>query len=236
MYCSKSPTSSLSNAEKLGVLSAKIISDNSISTEPGKNPVHIPFCWLFNRDPYMQWSIIVPYNWIVQSPINPKQPAFSHTQSHTITSHTKNPFQRVFWKADTSFLQVLLILWMSTIWIPVWYIDLHFVYLYCQCVGKYTMTIDPLGSPSIYFAPETKLVGGLSQPIWKNMLVKLDHFPKKSGWKFKKKSNEIKQWRNHLHSWNSTWNVKRSPWKRRFLLETFIFRFHVEFGGSRNLV
>ena len=32
--------------------------------------------------------------------------------------------------------------------------------------------------------------------------------------------------------WNLTWNLKRSPWKRRFLLETIIFRFHVKFRGS----
>ena len=36
-----------------------------------------------------------------------------------------------------------------------------------------------------------------------------------------------------LHPWNLTWNLKRSPWKRRFLLETIIFRFHVKFRGSR---
>ena len=32
---------------------------------------------------------------------------------------------------------------------------------------------------------------------------------------------------------NLTWNLKRSPWKRRFLLETIIFRFHVKFRGSK---
>ena len=36
----------------------------------------------------------------------------------------------------------------------------------------------------------------------------------------------------NLHPWNLTWNLKRSPWKRRFLLETIIFRFHVKFRGS----
>ena len=35
-----------------------------------------------------------------------------------------------------------------------------------------------------------------------------------------------------LHPWNLTWNLKRSPWKGRFLLETIIFRFHVKFRGS----
>ena len=37
---------------------------------------------------------------------------------------------------------------------------------------------------------------------------------------------------NWLHPRNLTWNLKRSPWKRRFLLETIIFRFHVKFRGS----
>ena len=34
-----------------------------------------------------------------------------------------------------------------------------------------------------------------------------------------------------VHPWNLTWNLKRSPCKRRFLLETIIFRFHVKFRG-----
>ena len=38
-----------------------------------------------------------------------------------------------------------------------------------------------------------------------------------------------RKWR--LHPWNLTWNLKRSPWKRRFLLETISFRFHVKFRG-----
>ena len=33
----------------------------------------------------------------------------------------------------------------------------------------------------------------------------------------------------NLHPWNLTWNLKRSPCKRRFLLQTIIFRFHVKF-------
>ena len=39
------------------------------------------------------------------------------------------------------------------------------------------------------------------------------------------------QWGLLLHPWNLTWNLKRSPWKRKFLLETIIFRFHVQFRG-----
>ena len=31
------------------------------------------------------------------------------------------------------------------------------------------------------------------------------------------------------------WNLKRSPWKRWFLLETIVFRFHVKFRGCRVL-
>ena len=34
-----------------------------------------------------------------------------------------------------------------------------------------------------------------------------------------------------LQPWNLTWNLKRSPYKREFLLETIIFRFHVKFRG-----
>jgi len=29
-----------------------------------------------------------------------------------------------------------------------------------------------------------------------------------------------------------TWNLKINPWKRRFLLETIIFRFHVKLWGA----
>ncbi len=34
-----------------------------------------------------------------------------------------------------------------------------------------------------------------------------------------------------LHPWKQTWNLKIPPWKRRFLLETIISRFHVNFWG-----
>ena len=34
-----------------------------------------------------------------------------------------------------------------------------------------------------------------------------------------------------LHPRNLTWNLKISPWKRKVLLETIIFRFHVKFRG-----
>ena len=33
--------------------------------------------------------------------------------------------------------------------------------------------------------------------------------------------------------WSLTWNLKISPWKRRFLLETIIFRFHVKLQGCK---
>ena len=35
-----------------------------------------------------------------------------------------------------------------------------------------------------------------------------------------------------LHPGKLTWNLKMDPWKRRFLLETIIFRFHVSFRGG----
>ncbi len=34
-----------------------------------------------------------------------------------------------------------------------------------------------------------------------------------------------------LHPLKQTWNLKMDPWKRRFLLETIISRFHVNFWG-----
>ena len=33
-----------------------------------------------------------------------------------------------------------------------------------------------------------------------------------------------------VHPWSLTWNLKISPWKRRFLLDIVIFRFHVKLG------
>ena len=36
-----------------------------------------------------------------------------------------------------------------------------------------------------------------------------------------------------LHPAELTWNLKVNPWKRRFLLETIIFRFHVSFRGGK---
>ena len=38
--------------------------------------------------------------------------------------------------------------------------------------------------------------------------------------------------KNNIPPRNLTWNPKRSPWKRRFLLETIIFRFHAKFRES----
>ena len=35
----------------------------------------------------------------------------------------------------------------------------------------------------------------------------------------------------NLHPPKQTWNLKMDPWKRRFLLETTISRFHVNFWG-----
>ena len=34
-----------------------------------------------------------------------------------------------------------------------------------------------------------------------------------------------------IHPWSLTWNLKINPWKRRFLFETIIFRFHVKLWG-----
>ena len=36
---------------------------------------------------------------------------------------------------------------------------------------------------------------------------------------------------SELHPPKQTWNLKMDPWKRRFLLETIISRFHVNFLG-----
>ena len=36
---------------------------------------------------------------------------------------------------------------------------------------------------------------------------------------------------NSIHPPKQTWNLKMDPWKRRFLLETIISRFHVNFWG-----
>ena len=35
-----------------------------------------------------------------------------------------------------------------------------------------------------------------------------------------------------IHPGKLTWNLKMNPWKRRFLLETIIFRLHVSFRGG----
>ena len=36
-----------------------------------------------------------------------------------------------------------------------------------------------------------------------------------------------------IHPQKLTWNLKRSPWKRRFLWKTIIFRFHVKLPGGK---
>jgi len=35
-----------------------------------------------------------------------------------------------------------------------------------------------------------------------------------------------------VHPGKLTWNLKMNPWKRRFLIKTIIFRFHVSFRGG----
>ncbi len=39
--------------------------------------------------------------------------------------------------------------------------------------------------------------------------------------------------KSKIHPPKQTWNLKMDPWKRRFLLETIISRFHVNFWGCR---
>ena len=39
-----------------------------------------------------------------------------------------------------------------------------------------------------------------------------------------------------VHSLKLTWNLKMDPWKRRFLLETIISRFHVNFWGCSSQI
>ena len=39
----------------------------------------------------------------------------------------------------------------------------------------------------------------------------------------------------NIHPRNLTWNLKKSPWKRKILLETMIFRFHVKSRCKANL-
>ena len=44
---------------------------------------------------------------------------------------------------------------------------------------------------------------------------------------------DISLTKRSLHPWSLTWNLKINPWKRRFLLETIIFRFHVKLWGCK---
>ena len=58
---------------------------------------------------------------------------------------------------------------------------------------------------------------GGSRRIWGIFMQSCAHFPLEK----------------HLYytPWRLTWNLKISPWKRRFLLETIIMRFHVKLWG-----
>ena len=44
-----------------------------------------------------------------------------------------------------------------------------------------------------------------------------------------------KLWLFDVHPWSLTWDLKINPWKRRFLLETIIFRFHVKLWGCSTM-
>ena len=73
--------------------------------------------------------------------------------------------------------------------------------------------------------PPNFLVGGWTTHL-KNISQNDSNFPNVRG------ENKKYVSCHHLHPWNL--NLKRGPWKRRFLLETIIFRFHVKFQGSSN--
>ena len=65
--------------------------------------------------------------------------------------------------------------------------------------------------------------------------IRRKHRPGKRG-KLKKHSwrslePQIVHWNTVLYPRSLTWNLKINPWKRRFLLETIIFRFHVKLWG-----
>ena len=100
----------------------------------------------------------------------------------------------------------------------------HFVMITFFCVFLHNLpSVDFIKNPVFLnfpdeFAKET-LASWWFKPLWK-ILVKIRNLSPTGG--------ENKQ----LHPRNLTWNLKTSPQKRKFLLETIIFRFHVKFRGS----
>ena len=81
------------------------------------------------------------------------------------------------------------------------------------------------------FLPST-VVGGFNTQSKKGKTSNWESSPKKFGVKTQKKNI----WNHHLHPWNLTWNLKRSPWERRFLLETIHFQVPCQIlGGSSYL-
>ena len=48
--------------------------------------------------------------------------------------------------------------------------------------------------------------------------------------------HSLTSWGWYVYTWSLTWNLKINPWKRRFLLETIIFRFHVNLQGCIPLI
>ena len=97
--------------------------------------------------------------------------------------------------------------------------------------------------PSFEFAPKglekscRKVGGWKSQPLWNilhpwNLLVGgFNPFEKYySNWIIS--PGRVEHIKCLKPPPSLTWNLKGSPWKRRFLLDTLIFRFHVIFRGS----
>ena len=98
-------------------------------------------------------------------------------------------------------------------------------------VGKYISPMDPME----YLPACGDFVVGLRMAYHSQALSKNEHAkPRISN---AKKANITKptsislKSEIYIHSQTLTWNLKISPWKRRLLLETIIFRFHVKLWG-----
>jgi len=102
--------------------------------------------------------------------------------------------------------------------------DLYIIYIYI-----------PLYPGSLACSGETVLK--THQMLLRPRRLRLHHRhhrnPGPSSW-FKGQKTE--RWEHiiliyYIHPRKLTWNLKMNPWKRRFLLRTIIFRFHVSFRG-----
>ena len=104
------------------------------------------------------------------------------------------------------------------------------IFLFQGCIFRFHVNLRGCSVWKIQ-AAKTQLLGlGLTAP---RILERLKVYDAQVGASFKRWLPKSRLEAVDIHPVKLTWNLKMNPGKRRFLLKTIIFRFHVSFRGGR---